>query len=272
MEQLEVAISFLEAICGRDTIAIEGYSTGRKILRGNKKKFDDWARSDSQFLLKYLLFLDRMFYLFCKELQEFESSPNPLLDAQPHLEGWLVRNVQKGILPYLRIGVKPEFGVPRNLQGRTAAKDGILDLKAVASLKSKQKAAANGVAGAAGAGPGAGGAGGGDVSGAVVPGWQKTMPSGEYVPEWQIPAGKRFGDFFGSHLTENNKIFPRHAHHKTKRPSSICARYQIESAKGCRFGADCSLTHVRPKDIPVAIKEKITSEIKALFATGGAKP
>jgi hypothetical protein len=269
LEQLEVAVSFLEAICGRDTIATEGYETGRKILRGNKKKFDDWAKSDSQFLLKYLLFLDRMFYLFCKELQEFWSSPNPLLDAQPHLEGWLVRNVQKGILPYLRIGVKPEFGVPRNLQGRTATKDGILDLKAVASLKTKQKAAAGG------AGPvvGAGGAGGGAVSGAAAPAeWQRVMPPGEYVPEWQTPTGKRFGDFFGSHLTENNKIFPRHAHHKTKRPSSICARYQIESAKGCRFGSDCSLTHVRPKDIPVATREKITSELKALFATGGAKP
>ena len=267
LEQLEVATSFLEAICGRDTIAREGYETGRLIMRGNKKKFDDWAKADSQFLLKYLLFLDRMFYLFCKELQEFVSSPNPLLDAQPHLEGWLVRNVQKGILPYLRIGVKPEFGVPRSLQGRTATKDGILDLKAAASSKPKQKAPA------AAGGTGGSGAGGGGASGGATPAeWQRVMPPGEYVPEWQTPAGKRFGDFFGSHLTENNKIFPRHAHHKTKRPSSICARYQIESAKGCRFGADCSLTHVRPKDIPVATKEKITSEIKVLFATGGAKP
>lgn len=268
LEQLDVAIAFIEAVCGRDTIAVEGYATGRKILRGNKKRFDDWSNSDSQFLLKYLLFLDRMFYLFCKELQDFEASPNPLLDAQPHLEGWLVRNVQKGILPYLKIGVKPEFGLPRSLQGRTATKEGILDLRAAASPKNKSKGAA---AGGAGPGVGSGGAGEHASSGAAAPDWQKTMPAGEYVPEWQIPTGKRFGDFFGSHLTENNKIFPRHAHHKTKRPSSICARYQIELARGCRFGADCSLTHVRPKDIPVATREKITSDIKVLFAKGGAK-
>jgi hypothetical protein len=271
LEQLDVAIAFLKAVCGRDTIATEGYSTGRMILRGHKKKFDDWAKSDLQFLLKYLLFLDRIFYLFCKELQEFEFSPDPLLDAKADLDGWMVRNVQKGILPNIRMGVKPEFGVPRNLQGRTATKDGILDLKA-ASTPNKNKAKGAGGSGAVGGGPaGNAASGGADVGGAAGPEWQRTMPAGEYVPEWQIPPGKRFGDFFGSHLTENNKIFPRHAHHKTKRPSSICARYQIELARGCRFGADCSLTHVRPKDIPVAARDKITSEIKVLFATGGAK-
>ena len=274
LEQLEVAIAFLEAVCGRDTLSVDGYEEGHKILKDNKKKFDDWAKSDSQFLLKYLLFLDRMFYLFCKELQKFESSPNPLIDAQPDLEFWLVRNVQRGILPYLRIGVKPEFGVPLSLQGRTVTKDGLLDLKAAASTKNKQRGAGNG-AGAAGAGPGAGGggSGGGEAGGsASPPDWHKAMPTGEHVLEWQIPTGKRFGDFFGSHLTENNKIFPRHAHHKTRRPSSICARYQIELARGCRFGADCSLTHVRPKDIPASVKEKITADIKVvLFATGGAR-
>ena len=272
LEQLDVAISFLKAVCGRDTIATEGYATGRMILRGHKKKFDDWAKSDSQFLLKYLLFLDRMFYLFCKELQEFEFSPDPLLDAKEDLEKWMVRNVQKGILPNIRMGVKPEFGVPRNLQGRTATKDGILDLKA-ASMPNKNKAkGAGGVGGAVPAGPaGQGAAGGGEVGGAAGPEWHRAMPAGEYVPEWQIPSGKRFGDFFGPHLIENNKVFPRHPHHKTKRPSSICARYQIELARGCRFGSDCSLTHVRPKDIPVAARDKITSEIKVLFATGGAK-
>ena len=147
-----------------------------------------------------------------------------------------------------------------------------MDLKAAASTKNKPKGTGSG-AGAAGAGPGAGGGGsvGGDAGGASSADWQKIMPAGEHVPEWQIPTGKRFGDFFGSHLTENNKIFPRHAHHKTRRPSSICARYQIELARGCRFGADCSLTHVRPKDIPTAVKEKITADIKVLFATGGAK-
>ena len=269
MEQLDVAVSFLKAVCGRDTIATEAYSTGREILGDHKMKFDDWAKSDSQFLLKYLLFLDRMFYLFCKELQEFEFSPNPMIDAKPDLDGWMTRNVQKGVLRNIRMGVKPEFGVPRNLQGRTATKEGILDLKAAsAPNKNKVKGAAGG--GAVAEGIVGNAAGGGDVNGAG-PDWHRTMPVGEYVPDWQIPAGKRFGDFFGSHLTENNKIFPRHPHHKTKRPSSICARYQIELARGCRFGADCSLTHVRPKDIPVAAREKITSEIKALFATGGAK-
>jgi hypothetical protein len=269
MEQLDVAVSFLKAVCGRDTIATEAYSTGREILGDHKMKFDDWAKSDSQFLLKYLLFLDRMFYLFCKELQEFEFSPNPMIDAKPDLDGWMTRNVQKGVLRNIRMGVKPEFGVPRNLQGRTATKEGILDLKAASTPnKNKVKGAAGG--GAVAAGIAGNAAGGGDVSGAG-PDWHRTMPVGEYVPDWQIPAGKRFGDFFGSHLTENNKIFPRHPHHKTKRPSSICARYQIELARGCRFGADCSLTHVRPKEIPVAARDKITSEIKALFATGGAK-
>ena len=268
LEQLEVAIALLKAVCGRDTIAVDGYEEGHKILKNNKKKFDDWAKSDSQFLLKYLLFLDRIFYLFCKELQEFESSPNPLLDAQPDLQTWLVRNVQRGVLQYLRIGVKPEFGVPRSLQGRTATKEGLLDLKSATATKNKQRGAGSG-AGAAVAGPGGGGSGAGEAGGTAPPAWQKTMPAGEYVPEWQIPTGKRFGDFFGPHLIENNKIFPRFAHHKTRRPSSMCARYQIELARGCKFGADCSLTHVRPKDIPTAVREKITVDLKALFTTGG---
>ncbi len=276
MEQLEVAIAFLKSICGRDTIATAGYEAGRMILRSNKKKFDDWARSDAQFLLKYLHFLDRLFYLFCKELQEFEWSPNPLLDAQPSLDGWMVKNVRKGILQNILTGVKPEFGLPRNLQGRTAAKDGLLDLKSATPTKNK----ARGTPGAAGAAvptPGAAGGGprgvGNQAGGAAaIPDWHNVMPAGGYFPEWQIPTGKRFGDFFGSHLTENNRIFPRYPHHKTKRPSSICARYQIELARGCRHGADCSLTHVRPKDIPAATKDKITVDIKALYATGGGPP
>jgi hypothetical protein len=275
MEQLEVAIAFLKSICGRDTIAVDGYAVGCQILKTNKKKFDDWSKSDAQFLLKYLLFLDRMFYLFCKELQEFDSSPNPLLDAQPSLEGWMVRNVRKVILQHILNGVKPEFGLPRNFQGRTAAKDGLLDLKGATPTKNKARGGApGGAAGGAGAAPaGAGGAarGGGDSGGGanVVPEWHKVMPAGGYFPEWQIPTGKRFGDFFGSHLTENNRIFPRYPHPKTKRPSSICARYQIELARGCRHGADCSLTHVRPQDIPASTRDKITLDIKALYATGG---
>jgi len=51
----------------------------------------------------------------------------------------------------------------------------------------------------------------------------------------------------------------------------MCARYQIELARGCKFGADCSLTHVRPKDIPTAVRDKITVDLKALFTTGGAR-
>ena len=277
LEQLEVAIAFIEAVCGRDSIAAEGYSTGRDILKTHKKRFDDWTISDPQFLLKYLLFLDRMFYLFCKELQEYEHSPDPLIDARPQLEGWLHRNVREGILSYIQLGIKPEFSVPRCLQGRTAHKDGLLDLRGAPPAKPKAAAAAGkAIAGQAGGGGGgvaavkklAGDGGGAGKS--PPPTWHAMMPQGEFVPEWQLPVGKRFGDFFGSHLPENNRIFPRYPHHKNKRPTSICARYQIEGARECKFGADCSLTHVRPKEIPRAVKDKITVDIQALYTKGAA--
>ena len=269
LEQIEVAVVFIEAVCGRDSIAAEGYSTGREILKSHKKKrFDDWAKSDPQFLLKYLLFLDRTFYLFCKELQEYEHSADPLIDARSHLDGWLHRSVGNGIVSYIQLGIKPEFSVPRCLQGRTAHKDGLLDLRG--TTPAKPKAAAAGkvggqvIAGGGGAVAGKQGAGEG-VSKSTPPAWQALMPSGEYVLEWQLPKGKRFGDFFGAHLPENNRIFPRHPHHKSKRPASICARYQIEGARECKYGADCSLTHVKPKDIPKAVKDKITIDIQALY-------
>ena len=112
--------------------------------------------------------------------------------------------------------------------------------------------------------------GGGEANQNAPPAWHVSMPKGEYVQEWQVPAGKRFGDFFGSRMPENNRVFPRQPHHKTKRPVSICARYQIEGARECRFGADCTLCHIRPKDIPKGIKDKITEDIQALYSSGGA--
>ena len=272
MEQLEVATAFLRSVCGQDTMAVDGYEEGRLTIKNNKKRFDDWARSDPQFLLKYLLFLDRMFFLFCKDLQEYEHSPDPILDARPSLEGWLVRNVQTGILPFIRMGIRPDFSVPLCLQGKTASKDGLLDIKAPPPAKNKAAAPAAAGKGAAVAGGGGGNhhqGGGGDAN-PNVPGWHVAMPKGEYVPEWQVPAGKRFGDFFGSRMPENNRVFPRQPHHKTRRPTSICARYQIEGARECRYGADCTMCHIRPKDIPKGIKDKITEDIQALYSSGGA--
>ena len=268
IEQLEVATAFLRVVCGKDTFAADGYEEGRSIIKSNKGRFDDWAKSDPQFLLKYLLFLDRMFFLFCKELQEYEHSPDPILDAQPSLEGWLVRNVQKGILPFICMGIRPEFSVPRCLQGKTASKEGLLDIKA--PQPAKIKAASPAGKGAALVGGGGNHQGGGGANQNAPPAWHVSMPKGEYVPEWQVPAGKRFGDFFGSRMPENNRVFPRQPHHKTKRPVSICARYQIEGARECRFGADCTLCHIRPKDIPNSIKDKITEDIQALYSSGGA--
>ena len=273
MEQLEVAIAFLRAVCGKDTIATDGYEEGWSIIKGNKKRFDDWAKSDPQFLLKYLLFLDRMFFLFCKDLQEYEHSPDPILDARSSLDGWLARNVQTGILPFIRMGIKPEFSVPRCLQGKTASKDGLMDIKAPPQpAKHKAASPAGKGAGAVGGGGGAhyqGGAGG-EADKPAPPAWHVSMPKGEYVQEWQVPVGKRFGDFFGSRMPENNRVFPRQPHHRTKRPTSICARYQLEGARECRYGADCTMCHIRPKDIPKGIKDKITEDIQALYASGGA--
>jgi hypothetical protein len=270
IEQLEVAAAFLRAVCGKDTLAADGYEEGRIIIRSHKKRFDDWAKSDPQFLLKYLLFLDRIFFSFCKDLQEYEHSPNPVLDAQPTLEGWLARNVQAGILPFIRMGIKPDFSVPRCLQGRTASKEGLLDLKAPQPAKVKAASPAGKAVGGAGGGGGGNHQGGGEANQHNPPAWQVSMPKAEYVPEWQVPAGKKFGDFFGSRMPENNRVFPRQPHHRTKKPSSVCARYQIEGARECRFGADCTMTHIRPRDIPKGIRDKITEDIQALYATGGA--
>ena len=255
-EQLQVAISFLECLCGKMTIATDGYKRGLQYLTLNRMLFEG---QDTLFLLNYLYMLDRVFQQFCVELKRYENEPDPILAArQQQAEGWMERQIERPMSDWIVLGSVPSFGPPLAWKGK-ALGDGVVDISSIqkSTTKSGSKKKKSGPS------PG----------GATSPGgrsqeqpWHKELPADEYVREWRLPAGKQFTDFFTRDKPSNFVGLPLIQHQRFSEKKPICLRHQIQNGQRCRRGFACPMTHVRPDDLSREDKDAITIHLKRVYA------
>ena len=269
-EQIKAAIQFLETICGERTIATGGYRHGLRLLEEHRRLFEREAEKDKMFLFNYLYLLDRMFQKFCSEIKEYNQEQDPVMALQEGLKGerWMPEMINQALEPLLIYGKELGLRPPLKLQERSSL-SGLIDMSQVGRGGLGKRPAENQDIG--------GRAVGGKLArrrfgmGEAFPDWWSELGSDEYIQEWAIPQGKRFGDYFGPHRKENIAGLPLVQHHKSKRPAQICLKYQLGNGGKCKRGADCALAHIRPKDIPSEDFQRITEHLKRVFQTEGGR-
>jgi hypothetical protein len=95
-----------------------------------------------------------------------------------------------------------------------------------------------------------------------APVWWSENP--EKVPEWCIPSGKHFRDFFTPENKENLANWPRFKHHrypKVRDLKPLCIKYHSTGA--CRAG--CCLAHIKPSVMETAKREIVASQFREIY-------
>jgi len=264
-EQLKAAVQFLEVLCGENTIATSGYRHGLKMLEDNRRLFEREADRDKMFLFNYLYLLDRMFQRFCREIREFSQEQDPVLALGELLKGdrWMKEMIDQALEPLVIYGKELGLRPPLKLQERSHL-SGLIDMSQVGKGNSNKRPIEN---------PDSGGKAGGKAArrklgaGEAHPDWWGELSNEDYVREWAVPQGKKFGDYFGPHKKENVVGLPYVQHHKSKRPAPICLKYQIGNGVKCKRGADCNLAHIRPRDLSSEEFQQIADHLKKVFAS-----
>ena len=249
-EQIKVAIQFLEAVCGENTIATCGYRYGLKLLEKHRRLFEREAENDKMFLFNYLYLLDRMFHRFCREICEFIEEQDPILALKDEIKGdrWMREMINQALEPLIIYGKVLGLRPPIKLQDRSSL-SGLIDMSQAGRGNHNNKRPAEIQDGGRKAGGKAARRkiGAGDA----YSDWWEELSGDEFVQEWAIPRGEKFGDYFGPHKKENVVGLPYVQHHRTKRPAPICLKYQLGNGVKCKRGADCALAHIRPRDLLV---------------------
>ena len=104
-EQIEMAIQFLQSICGESTIATGGYLASLNQLTEHRRLFRERG---TLFLLNYMYMLDRVFQAFCQELLKYESEEDPIQVAKlTGARGWMEKLVEAPVQSWLVAGTVP---------------------------------------------------------------------------------------------------------------------------------------------------------------------
>lgn len=257
-EQLQVAISFLESVCGEMTIATAGYKRGLSYLTSNRMLFKS---QDTLFLLNYLYMLDRVFQQFCLELKRYENEPDPILAArEQQAKGWMERQIERPMSDWIVLGTVPSFGPPNVWRGKSL-EEGVVDISNLRKSTSKE----TGKGGAKKKSPGASG-GSPSAGRSQEKPWHRELPADEYVREWRLPTGRQFTDFFTREKPSNFVGLPLVTHHKLSEKKPICLRHQIQNSQRCRRGYGCPMTHIKPSDLSREDKDAITIHLKRVYS------
>jgi hypothetical protein len=268
-EQIKVAIQFLETICGEKTIATSGYQHGLRLLAEHRRLFEREADKDKMFLFNYLYLLDRIFQRFCREIRECREEEDPVLTLKGIIKGdrWMKEMIDQAMEPLVIYGKELGLRPPIKLQERTSL-SGLIDMSQTGKGNPSKRPADN---------QDGGGRANGKLArrkvgaGEAPHDWWYELGADEWVREWAIPHGKKFGDYFGPHRKENVVGLPYVQHHRTKRPAPICLKYQLGNGVKCKRGADCALAHVRPRDLSSEDYQQITDHLKKVFQGGAGQ-
>lgn len=253
IDMLETAMEFLACICGGSTMAAAGYKAGRDLIKEHRSLFDMEAGEDKLFYTKYICFLDRYFQRFCTLIQRFAKVSDPVRAFfAAYGDDWMETEIRRVVEPWSDSGILPRFRLPLALEGKKVV-NGVMELS----------------------GPRSGGSHGGGGGPSVGSGNNKRkrgdeggspLADSEYVPEWQLPPGKKMADYFGGRNSERNLAgIPKVKHHRSDKMAHICLRYQLNDGVPCRQGAKCHLAHVRPSDLSKEDFESMSLHMKKVY-------
>jgi hypothetical protein len=240
MIQLETCYKTLELFTCRSGIASRGYRLAYRLIHEQAVRYQPLFVANPTLGIKIGRYLDNVFQNFCSDVAEYVHDKDPIRGARRKLEFFFEDQVQN-FFSRIRNGVVPTILLPELLTPNSSVTGGTEDSSIRSAGKKKQP-------------PGPPGPGKGQV---------ETNP--EVKPEWRIPPGKRFGDFFSpvrSDLKANVSGWPMFAHHTTKTERPMCLRYQTTGE--CTF--NCTNAHILPSAIPNKTWEEIRTRLKKIIS------
>ena len=236
LEQMTVvACNLLDLFTGKDSIASDGYRYGLSVIETNKNELYNWQQSDRMLPAKFAYLLDRAFQIFLRSLERHAGAPRPILSAARALRGSMCNNIDRAVGGF-RMGSYPTLSLPTCM--------------AVAERPKKPPVLPK---------PAPRAAGGKLDDEPSPPNWWSTNISAG--PEWVLPAGKQYGDYFRVG-TENLKDWPQFAQHKMGRPRPMCVKYQVLG----KCHAACMNAHIKPTEIDRKDHDAVTACLQKIYS------
>jgi hypothetical protein len=190
MVQLETCYQTLELFISQRGIASVGYCLAYKIMSADTRRYRPLFAADPSLGVKVGRFLDNVFQNFCSDLADFSFDRDPIRSARRRLEyrfqdqiTSFFNGIRNGVVPVVLLPQSPTSPPRGNGAGHESG-GGHIGTKSK-STKTKGKA----------------------------------EPNPEAKPEWCIPAGRKFGDFFSpakSELKPNCTGWPSFPHRDSK--------------------------------------------------------
>jgi hypothetical protein len=186
------------------------------LLSKHRRKFMKEARRDPQIFIKLVYMLDRVFQNFVLRLGAFHRDRHPIDRAKGSLRGSMRADIDQALGGF-DSGVIPNLSLPEVISSNPGN-----------SNRDEQKKPHG-----SGRQEGKGSVASDDLTNA--PSWWTENP--ERVPEWCIPSGKHFRNYFTPENKDNLVNWPQFKHHrhpKIRDLKPLCIKYH--SAGSCRAG------------------------------------
>jgi hypothetical protein len=241
--QLRTCLKCLEKLTYKNSIGTDGYSYGIDLLSKHRRKFMKEAKRDPQIYIKFVYMLDRVFQNFVSRLGAFHRERHPIERAKGSLRGSMRSDIDQALGGF-DSGVIPNLSLP----------------EVVSSHQNNQTPSEEGKKSPGGKNTGQPSVASDDLTNA--PSWWSENP--EKVPEWCIPSGKHFRDFFTPENKENLANWPRFKHHrhpKVRDLKPLCIKYH--SSGSCRAG--CRLAHIKQSAMDTPKREIVASRFREIY-------
>jgi hypothetical protein len=240
--QLRTCLKCLEKLTSKGSIGTDGYSYGIDLLSRHRRKFMKESRRDHQIYIKFVYMLDRVFQNFISRLGAFHRERDPIQKAKGSLRGSMRADIDQALGGF-DSGVIPNLSLPEVISNSSHEEP-------APGAKKPEK------------GKGTAGANKTPDDLTDAPSWWSENP--EKVPDWKVPTGKIYRDFFTPEHKANFTNWPKFKHHrhpKVPDQKPLCIKYQ--SFGSCRAG--CRLAHVKPSSMDPDAKALVAARFKEIF-------
>jgi len=230
--QLDTQIKLVDKMTAYQGIASEGYRQGLDCLSQNYSFFARQIVIDPSFLTKYGNFIDNVQQKFFKRLSAFGS----ITAAAPSLNGWM-KKVITNALAQVDFGTVPNWQLPQTFLDYTSPPSPEDITTPVRTGKAKTKVPS------------------------PDPAWWSTNP--KVFPAYCYPAGKKSSTYF-NHTDkgkQNQRLFPKAPHHKTKKPATVCIKYQSNGS----CPPECVRAHIPRSEMSSEVKNATDEAYSSAF-------
>jgi hypothetical protein len=242
--QLRTCLKCLEKLTYKSAIGTDGYSYGIDLLSKHRRKFMKEAKRDPQIYIKFVYMLDRVFQNFVSRLGSFHRERHPIEKSKRSLRGSMRADIDQALGGF-DSGVIPNLSLPEVISRHPSNPPNTGEETRKPS---------------GGRTPGQASVASEDLIN--PPAWWAENP--EKVPEWCIPEGKHFRDFFTPENKENLSNWPRFKHHrfpKVRDLKPLCLKYHASGS--CRAG--CRLAHIKPSAMEKPKRDIVASRFKEIY-------